>query len=331
MHRRNGVPSPQTKTDPRESQVSTEAYMITIDYRHTQPPGFESRLIRVALGLSGIKRAIEKRIFTNSFVKNPSKLPQSFVKNFDNQEIELNGRKVWTISPKYNKSDVTILYFHGGAYVFNISRLHWSFIWQLIKKTNATIVVPDYPLAPEATYSETYNFIGDLYSELTAGSTRKKIVFMGDSAGGGLAFGYAQQLKIENRNQPDQLILFSPWLDVTMTNPDIKPIEKEDKILSVEGLREAAREYAGSTDLKDYRLSPLYGSFTGLCSISVFAGTKDILYPDAQKFRQLMKDQSTSFNWFEYPGMFHDWVIITRLRESEDVIHKVTKLVNNSD
>ena len=227
--------------------------MITIDYRHTQPPGFESRLIRVALGLFGIKRAIEKRIFTNSFAKNPSKLPQSFVKNFDNQEIELNGRKVWTISPKYKKSDVTILYFHGGAYVFNISRLHWSFIGQLIKKTNAMIVVPDYPLAPEATYSETYNFIGDLYSRLTSGSTRKKIVFMGDSAGGGLAFGYAQQLKIENRNQPDQLIIFSPWLDVTMTNPDIKAIEKEDKILSVEGLREAAREYAG----KDPRLKGL--------------------------------------------------------------------------
>ena len=303
--------------------------MITIDYRHTQPPGFESRLIRVALGLFGIKRAIEKRIFTNRFVKDPARLPQSLVKNFDNQEIELNGRKVWTISPKYNKSDVTILYFHGGAYVFNISRLHWTFIGQLIKKTNATIVVPDYPLAPEATHSETYGFIGDLYSRLTSGSTRKKIVFMGDSAGGGLAFGYAQQLSKENGPQPDQLILFSPWLDVTMTNPDIKAIEKEDKILSVEGLRAAAREYGGNTDLKNYRLSPLYGSFTGLYSVSVFAGTKDILYPDAQKCRQLMKDQSTIFNWFEYPGMFHDWAIITGLKESRDVINKVNRLLNS--
>ena len=154
---------------------------------------------------------------------------------------------------------------------------------------------------------------------------------MGDSAGGGLAFGFAQQLKIEGRNQPDQLILFSPWLDVTMTNPDIKAIEKEDKILSVEGLREAARKYSGKTDLKEYRISPIYGCFTGLCSISVFTGTNDILNPDAQKCRQLMKDQPASFNWFEYPGMFHDWVIITRLKESRDVINKVTRLVNNSD
>ena len=305
--------------------------MFNIDYRHTQPPGFGSKLILVAMGLFGIKRAIEKRIFTNRFVKDPARLPQSLVKNFDNQEIEINGRKVWTISPKYNKSDVTILFFHGGAYVFNISRLHWSFIGQLIKKTNATVVVPDYPLAPEATYRETYGFIGDLYSRLTAGSGPKRIVFMGDSAGGGLAFGYAQLLRNENRNQPDQLIILSPWLDVTMTNPDIKATEKEDKILSVDGLREAAREYAGNTDLKDYRISPIYGCITGLCRISVFTGTKDILYPDANKCRQLMKDQSTSFNWFEYPGMFHDWVIITRLRESEDVINKVTRLVNNSD
>ena len=302
--------------------------MITIDYQHTQPPGVGSKLISVALGLFEIKRAIEKRIITNRFAKDPARLPQSLVSNYDNQEIKINGRKVWTISPKYNKSDVTILFFHGGAYVFNISRLHWSLIGQLTEKTNATIVVPDYPLAPGATYRETYDFIGDLYSRLTAGSSRKKIVFMGDSAGGGLALGYAQQLIIEGRNQPDQLILFSPWLDVTMTNPEIKTIEKEDKILSVEGLRDAARKYAGNTDLKDYRISPVYGCFKGLCKISVFTGTKDVLYPDAQKCRQLMQDQPSSFNWFEYPGMFHDWAIITGLKESRDVIDKVSRLVN---
>ena len=101
----------------------------------------------------------------------------------------------------------------------NISKEHWSLIEKLISKTNATIVVPDYPLAPEASCKETYDFIEDLYTRLITDYPAKRIVFMGDSAGGGLAFGFTQQLRDENKKQPDQIIIFSPWLDVTMSNP----------------------------------------------------------------------------------------------------------------
>ena len=65
-----------------------------------------------------------------------------------------------------NKSDVVILYLHGGAYMGNITEQHWDLIEQLISKTNATIVVPDYPLAPEATCKETYDFIEALYRKI---------------------------------------------------------------------------------------------------------------------------------------------------------------------
>jgi acetyl esterase/lipase len=63
--------------------------------------------------------------------------------------------------------------------------------------------------------------------------------------------------------------------------------------------------------------------------MSVFTGTNDILNADAQKCKQLMKEQNISFNYFEYPKMFHDWVIITSLKESVDVINKVYILVND--
>ena len=34
-------------------------------------------------------------------------------------------------------------------------------------------------------------------------------------------------------------------------------------------------------------------------------------------------------NNIDYPDMFHDWVIITSLKESQDVINKVDNLVND--
>jgi acetyl esterase/lipase len=144
----------------------------------------------------------------------------------------------------------------------------------------------------------------------------------------GLALGFTQQLRNENKKQPDQIILFSPWLDVTMSNPNIPIIDKYDQLLSIKGLRSAGEKYAGSIALDDYRVSPIYGNFAGLCPISIFTGTNDLLNPDAQKCKQLMVSQNCNFNYFEYPNMFHDWVIITLLKESQDVLDKVAVLLN---
>ena len=149
---------------------------------------------------------------------------------------------------------------------------------------------------------------------------------MGDSSGGGLAIGFTQQLRNENKKQPSEIIAFSPWLDITMSNPNIRMYEKKDKILSIKGLKSAGQKYAGNTDSKDYRVSPIYGDFAGICRISIFIGTNDILIADAHKLKQIMRVQNSNFNYFEYPGMFHDWVIFTGLKESDDVMNKVVDL-----
>jgi len=303
--------------------------MNNIDYQHNIPPSTESKLIQSFMGLIGMKKQIEKRMITNTLEKNPVNLPKSFSRNFNIHEVNQNERKVWTISPKQVESDVVILYLHGGAYMGNISKQHWDFIEQLIIKTNAAIVVPDYPLAPEANCRETYEFIEVLYKALLIGYSTKRIIFMGDSSGGGLAFGFTQQLRNEYKKQPEQIIIFSPWLDISMNNPYIALIEKEDKMLSIAGLKNAGQKYAGNMYLNDYRVSPIYGDLSGLCRLAVFTGTNDILNADAQKCKQLMKEQNISFNYFEYPKMFHDWVIITSLKESKDVINKVYNLVND--
>jgi acetyl esterase/lipase len=311
------------------AQKSIYTNLNNIDYRHNIPPSLKSKIIKSIMGLIGMKKKIEKKIITNSFVKYPAKLPRSVSINYNVREIQQNKRKVWTISPVDNNSDVVILYLHGGAYMANISKQHWSLIAKLIKKTGATVVVPDYPLAPEATYKETYSYIAELYRSLTTDHSTKRIILMGDSAGGGLALGFVQQIRNRNIKQPEQIIMFSPWLDVSMTNPNIELLDKKDKILSISGLKNAGKKYAGNLDLKDSRISPISGDLTGMGRISIFTGTKDILNADAQKCRQLMNDQNILFNYYEYPEMFHDWVIITSLKESCDVIEKVDKLINN--
>lgn len=301
--------------------------MKNIDYLHNVPPSIKAKIIVSAMGLIGIKKRMEKKMISNDFVKKPAKPSRSLQGNFDVREKEQSGRKVWTIAPKGGKSDVIIVYLHGGAYMANITKQHWSLIEKLGHKRNSTMVVPDYPLAPEASCKETYEFIGRLYAKLKAEHPKRRIILMGDSAGGGLALGFAQRLRNENKKQPHQLILFSPWLDVTMRDPNLQLLDKDDKILSIEGLREAGQKYSGDLDLKDHRVSPIYGSLNGLCRISIYTGTKDILNADAKRCKKKMRDLQADLDYFEYPDMFHDWVIFTSLKESVHAVNSANRLI----
>lgn len=291
----------------------------------------EARIIQFLLGFIGMKRAMERKVLNNTYSKEPAGIPATIHRHFRVEVGEHNHRKVWTISPKNPAVDSVILFLHGGAYYANIMKMHWQLVRQILVRTDASIIVPDYPLAPESTCIETYRFLGEVYAKLVAGNRYKSVVFMGDSAGGGLALGLAMKIRDEGMRQPQQIILFSPWLDVSMTSPEVSRLENCDKILSVHALKEAGQKYAGGLPLTDYRVSPIYGSFYGLGKISVFTGTNEVLFADAQKLGQLLADQKADFNYFEYPGMFHDFILVTGLKGTRDVIEKVVKYLSLSD
>jgi len=175
----------------------------------------------------------------------------------------------------------------------------------------------------------TYQFIDAVYAKIISEYSDKQIIFMGDSAGGGLALGFALKIKNEDIKQPEQIILFSPWLDVSMANPEIAKFDKCDKILSVHGLKIAGKNYAGNLGVTDYRVSPIYGEFSNLGRISIFVGTNEIFIADTRKLKHFMEERHISINYFEYPGMFHDWVIVPNLRETKDVIHWISKHINS--
>lgn len=294
--------------------------MGKLAYNHQTPQSIASRLIQFFMGLLGMKRAMEKKIVNNAYSKVPAGIPKSIRKKYKIIVREFTGRKCWTIIPGPGENNTAIFYLHGGAYYANITPMHWRFIEQLIKATNAICIVPDYPLAPESHCTDTYQFLDAVYAQLVSDYPSRQIVFMGDSSGGGLALGFAQKIKNERIKQPQQIILFSPWLDVSMANPEIAKVDKHDKILSINGLKKAGKNYAGTLDVTNYRVSPIYGDFSGLGEISVFIGTNELLVADARRLKQLLEDQRIDFNYFEFSEMFHDWVLVPSLKETKKVI-----------
>jgi acetyl esterase/lipase len=303
--------------------------MGNFDYVHGEPYSIESKFIQLLSGILGMKKRFTRMVTKNKFPKKPARIPSDMAKTYNIEEIEHFGRKTWIISPKSVDPDRMILYFHGGAYFSNISGLHWAFIRQLLLHTQSQVIIPDYPLAPESTCEEVYQFAKTLYLELLTKYPSKQITIMGDSAGGGLALGLCQHLMVSHHKIPDQIILLSPWLDVTMSNPDIPLTDKYDKILSTEGLKIAGQQYAGNIHPKDFRVSPIYGELSGLCPISVFIGTHDVLLADARKLKQLLEAAGVENHYFEYPGMFHDWMLVTQMKESGQVIQQISRIMTS--
>lgn len=196
-----------------------------------------------------------------------------------------------------NEKDIAqniIFYIHGGAYILDLNVTHWQFISKLIDKTDSLIVAPAYHVAPFGTYKEAFDLILPVYREYCEKYPENKIIVMGDSAGGGLSLALAEFCKKEGIRQPDELVLISPWVDVIMDNPEIRNYEPNDPSLSVEDLSVCAKSWAGSLDLHDWKISPIYGDLTGIRNVTAFTGTCEIFYPDITKFFHMLEESPTN-------------------------------------
>lgn len=228
-------------------------------------------------------------------------------------QVETNNyqnRNVYVVSPKQTqKSNKVVLYVHGGSYVGDLVKEHWEFIRDMVLDTGYTIIVPDYPLAPQNNYQDVFAFMEPLYQEIIKKVDAKNFVMMGDSAGGGLSLALAQRMGEENIEQPAKLILLSPWLDVTLSNPKIQEIEKVDKSLSVVSLKAAAIAYAGKDGMKEYVVNPIKGPLEKLKNVVIYTGTHDILNPDAHVLVERAKNNGITIELKETQGAKHVWML----------------------
>lgn len=239
-----------------------------------------------------------------------SKAPEEVQIDCNLETEEFIGRKVFIITPKNEqKSEKVILYLHGGSYVAETSSNHWKFLEKLVKDTNATIILPDYPLTPKYTYKDVFTMITPLYKEIIEEVPTNNLILMGDSAGGGMGLALLERLSEENIEMPYKTILISPWLDVRLENPEIDNVQKYDKDLNKESLKIAGIAYAGKDGIDSYLVNPIDGDLSKLKNITIFTGTYDILNPDVHVLDEKAKEVNVSLEIKEYEGAGHIWFI----------------------
>ncbi|WP_164038756.1 alpha/beta hydrolase [Serratia marcescens] len=232
-------------------------------------------------------------------------------------------QRVVTLTPRTGKRDLHVLYLHGGAYVNPLLRAHWSIISAVIGATGATVTVPLYALAPENDYRVGTALIDTIYDSIVSARKGEQIVVMGDSAGGNAALTLALRRRDNELSLPDHLILFAPWLDLSLKDAEMRELESRDIMLGVDGLRECGRMWAGDISPSAPSMSPLYADLRGMPPMSIFQGDRDIFVVDARKFAVKAQTSGVTVDYHEYSGGFHVFMGLTFLPEAKAVFRQV--------
>lgn len=232
--------------------------------------------------------------------------PYSFPTDLFSQSVRedtLEGMPVYFVNEGHG--DAVILYLHGGYYVNQASRMQLIAMRRLLDATDVAMVMPVYPLAPYHSCADSFDAMVRLYARLAEAYPDKRMILLGDSAGGGYALAVAQTLAAEGHRCPDRLILLSPWVDVTMTNGQIDYYRYEDPLLTKTMSIRSGLYWAGEWDARDPRVSPLYGSMAGLGDVSVFVGTNEMFYPDVMRMYDAMREADVRVNMYVGDSLNH--------------------------
>ena len=236
------------------------------------------------------------------------------------------GWPVHRIAPLTGEPTGEVLYLHGGGYVAPIHPVHWDFVTRLADLTGRAVTLPEYPLTPAHDHREVFPVLGRLYAKVTEGETTEPFTVMGDSVGATMSLALVQSLPYSRR--PGNLVLMSPWLDATLTNPEIAAIQPADPMSTVPGLTRLARAWAGPDDLATPELSPINGPLDRLGRVTVFAGSRDILTPDARRLADLATGVAgTNLVLREYQDMTHTWMLIQPGPAADAVLAEITGLL----
>ena len=201
--------------------------------------------------------------------------------------LQVAGVPVATLARETGRAAGRLVLAHGGGFAFGSARTHRAFAAHLAQETGWEVWIPEYPLAPEHPFPAGRDALVQVWFEAVSGGLPCAVA--GDSAGGNLAVALVQQVKAMEREVPAALLLFSPWLDLSLDSESnrlnleaLSPFDRSD-------MATYAALYAGELPLDDTQVSPLRGSVAGFPPVYIESSEVEYLRPDARAFAAALR------------------------------------------
>ncbi len=229
----------------------------------------------------------------------------------DVEGISLGDIKAHLVTPKLlpkENSDRILFHLHGGGYVFNGGEAGAGEAVLMAYHGKYRVISIDYRMAPDHPYPAALEDAVNAYLEIIKKYSPGKVAIFGTSAGGGLSAATVLKLIEIGAPLPGAVGLGTPWADLTKTGDTLSTNEFIDNVLvSYNGmLKSCANLYAGSHDMKDKFISPVYGDYTRQFPPTIFTtGTRDLFLSDTARLERKLRLAGVETRMQVIEGMSH--------------------------
>jgi monoterpene epsilon-lactone hydrolase len=280
---------------------------------------FVKRRLSPAPQIEALRKHMETVLY---FVPRPPRGTQTI-------RLDAGGVEAVRVATPQSLDEHHILYLHGGGYVMGSPAHYGDFLWRIARVTSARVLCPYYRLAPEHPFPAALDDAVRVYSWLLAqGAAPRRLVIMGDSAGGGLALATLLRLRDGGLPLPAAAVVLSPWTDLALTGESIHGNADRDLLLRSERTASFARHYLAGADPRHPYASPLYGDARGLPPILIQVGSDEILRDDSVRMADKLRAAGSPVEIEIAPRMHHVWQLYARvLPEGRNAIARIGAFV----
>lgn len=257
----------------------------------------------------------------------PVDVPEMLTFKTSVESIEIDGMQTFLLNRR-DRNDRAVIYLHGGNFLRRPTTYQWKFADTIARRTRAEVFMPMYPLAPVHTHAEAHAAVEAAYRRVVDEYGARNITLMGDGAGAGLAVSFAQRLDELGLEQPSHLILVSPWVDITLGNPRVDEFEAQDPLLASYGLRKVGVLWSRGTEDTNPLVSPINGEVRQLRNVMIFAGTRELFFPDAKLLYDRIAATGIHAEFHEGRGLNHNFPLYPTpeaTRAIEAIVSAVTE------
>jgi epsilon-lactone hydrolase len=225
---------------------------------------------------------------------------------FSISPLQIGSLPAEWIRPPQSPHDRAILYFHGGGYVIGSMVGHRPIVSKFVQASGVPALVFNYRLAPEHPFPAALEDALAAYRcLLDQGIAPHKIVFAGDSAGGGLVLAALVALRDQGLPLPAGAVALSPWTDLKCTGESLKTNIPVDTLTWRDSWLVFSQHYTAGQDAGQPWISPLYADLGGLPPLLIFAGGDELLRDDSTRFAEKARAAGVEVTLHVGQGMFH--------------------------
>jgi epsilon-lactone hydrolase len=258
------------------------------------------------------KNAAEWKALVTRLADVAAKQIPALAKKFDVTVTPTNlaGVKCYIVEannlPDRNRNRL-LVHVHGGGYVLGPGLSATREAILLAGFGRFKVISIDYRMPPDFPYPAALDDAMTVWKEAVKMADPKNMAIFGTSTGGGMTLAMVLRAKDENLPIPAAIAPGTPWADLTDTGDSYKTNEWVDNILVTWNgwLGDAARLYAGSHDLKEPYLSPIYGDFHGFPPTILTTGTRDLFLSNTVRTHRKLRRAGVEADLNVYEGQSH--------------------------